>query len=304
MARVCSVACRVGTGHQQGRGRASVGGSPAYACIGRRTRAACIRSADIRAVTPPRIPSEAAPHCNHTAKRSLDEWGLSALYVGIGGYHDRIVSMPAPDSEDLTARARIRNAALRLFAERGVEGATIRDIAKAAGVSLGLVRHHFGSKDALRAACDTYALGRIMEIKEQAVLAGGIVDPGSFSAAQPAMLPLLNYLARSAVDGSPAADKMFDEMVGMAETWLADHHTSKIRDRRAYAALLIAMELGGLVMREQLSRVLGSDVLEPEGHLRLLSAKIDFYSRPVLSAKVAEQAHTALDRLQLPRVQR
>ena len=61
-------------------------------------------------------------------------------------------------AEDLTARARIRDAALRLFAERGLDGTTIRDIAKEAGVSGGLIRHHFGSKDGLRSACDVYAL--------------------------------------------------------------------------------------------------------------------------------------------------
>ncbi len=72
-----------------------------------------------------------------------------------------------PVFEDLTARARIRDAALRLFAERGIGGATIRDIAKAAGVSGGLVRHHFGSKEELRHACDSYALDHIMRIKEQ-----------------------------------------------------------------------------------------------------------------------------------------
>ena len=37
-----------------------------------------------------------------------------------------------PAHEDLTARARIRDAALRLFAERGIDGASVRDIAKAA----------------------------------------------------------------------------------------------------------------------------------------------------------------------------
>ena len=82
----------------------------------------------------------------------------------------RVTSSVAERSaEDLTARARIRDAALRLFAERGMDGATIRDIARAAGVSAGLVRHHFGSKDGLRAACDSYALDQIMRIKEQAV---------------------------------------------------------------------------------------------------------------------------------------
>jgi hypothetical protein len=36
---------------------------------------------------------------------------------------------------DLTARARIRDAALRLFGEQGFDQATIRGIAEAAGVS-------------------------------------------------------------------------------------------------------------------------------------------------------------------------
>jgi AcrR family transcriptional regulator len=55
---------------------------------------------------------------------------------------------------DLTARARIREAALRHFAEEGYQGATIRAIAGTAGVSPGLLRHHFGSKEELRAACE------------------------------------------------------------------------------------------------------------------------------------------------------
>ncbi|MEO7078692.1 MAG: helix-turn-helix domain-containing protein, partial [Rhodococcus sp. (in: high G+C Gram-positive bacteria)] len=37
--------------------------------------------------------------------------------------------------DDRTARARIRDEALRLFAERGPDAITMRDIAAAAGVS-------------------------------------------------------------------------------------------------------------------------------------------------------------------------
>lgn len=59
---------------------------------------------------------------------------------------------------DLTARARIRNAALVQFAERGVAGASMRTIADAAGVSVGLVQHHFGTKDKLQQECDAYAI--------------------------------------------------------------------------------------------------------------------------------------------------
>ena len=131
-------------------------------------------------------------------------------------------------TEDLTARARIRDAALRLFADRGLDGTTIRDIAKEAGVSGGLIRHHFGSKDDLRAACDSYALDQMMRIKEQAVLEGQLGNPAFMSAAHPAMLLTLRYLARSLVDGSPAAAAMYDEMVALGEDWLTQHHAGQV----------------------------------------------------------------------------
>ena len=46
-------------------------------------------------------------------------------------------------------RARILECALEAFAERGFEGATVRDIAAAAGVNHGLIKYHFGDKDNL-----------------------------------------------------------------------------------------------------------------------------------------------------------
>ncbi len=52
-------------------------------------------------------------------------------------------------SKGRATRARIVDAALQLFAERGYEATTIRDIAEAASCSLGLAYHYFPSKDAL-----------------------------------------------------------------------------------------------------------------------------------------------------------
>ncbi|WP_171177074.1 TetR/AcrR family transcriptional regulator [Ruegeria sp. HKCCD8929] len=55
----------------------------------------------------------------------------------------------APSQRSLQTRARILDAAEILFAERGFEGASIRDIAARAGVQVGLVHHHGGGKEEL-----------------------------------------------------------------------------------------------------------------------------------------------------------
>jgi AcrR family transcriptional regulator len=46
-----------------------------------------------------------------------------------------------------TTRARIEKEALRLFAEKGVEGATIRDLSQAVGVADAALYRYFGSKE-------------------------------------------------------------------------------------------------------------------------------------------------------------
>ena len=69
---------------------------------------------------------------------------------------------------DLTARARIRDAAIHCFAEEGFD-APFRRIAARAGVSPGLITHHFGSKAVLRAACDTEVLHRYRQGKQDSI---------------------------------------------------------------------------------------------------------------------------------------
>lgn len=51
--------------------------------------------------------------------------------------------------EPIDTRQTILLAAERVFAEKGYNGASVRDIAKAAGANLGLIAYYFGSKDRL-----------------------------------------------------------------------------------------------------------------------------------------------------------
>ncbi|MFI7539966.1 TetR/AcrR family transcriptional regulator [Actinoplanes sp. NPDC049599] len=200
---------------------------------------------------------------------------------------------------DLTARARIRDAAIRLFADRGIGPATIRDIAQAASVSSGLLRHHFGSKDGLRDACDEFALARMATIRTQLVARGGLADPGLVATTHPESLLLQRYLVRSMMDGSAAATVMFERLVEAGVEWFADRPIQS-KDPRAYAAVLVAMQMGMFLMRDRISQVLGAELDPPAENARLLRASIEIFTQPLLDATQAEQAYAALDRLVTP----
>lgn len=60
--------------------------------------------------------------------------------------------MPAEPATGSDRRSRILDAAERVFAEEGYHGATLREVAKAAGVKLSLISYHFESKLALYTA--------------------------------------------------------------------------------------------------------------------------------------------------------
>ncbi|MGI5202002.1 TetR/AcrR family transcriptional regulator [Spirillospora sp. CA-108201] len=204
---------------------------------------------------------------------------------------------PAP--EDLTARAKIRDAALLQFAEHGTKGATFRGIAEAAGVSVGLVQHHFGSKEELREACDAYALDTIRRLSSTSA-GEAMGDPGLLAAAVQADLPVRRYMARALVDGSAAADRLFDDLVAVTEGYLADPPPGTVppttRDLQAYAAATVAMTTGIEVLHRHLSRVLGADTFTPEGSLRLRRAVLEIFDDRLLEPETVTLAHAAMDR--------
>jgi AcrR family transcriptional regulator len=187
----------------------------------------------------------------------------------------------------LTARARIRDAAIELFADKGIDGATIRDIAQAADVSSGLLRHHFGSKEGLRDACDEWALNQFtalgLRFTETAVL--GQITPDT--------MRLQRYVIRSMMDGSPSATAMFDRALEYGEVWL-DKAGPQVADPRAYLAVLSVMKMSMFVMRDLLSRAIGESVDEPAGWARVLGASLDIFAHPLVTPDLHEQARKAL----------
>ncbi|MGA4992714.1 TetR/AcrR family transcriptional regulator [Nonomuraea bangladeshensis] len=206
-----------------------------------------------------------------------------------------------PDTQDLTARARIRDAALRHFGEHGFDRATTRAIAETAGVSPGLLRHHFGSKQALREACDAHLVKLISRINEQAaadMAAGGVNGVNHVAASLAALGPYQRYLARALTEGR--AEPVFDAMVRMSEQWLAglDERRSDVpfAGRKARATVGTAMALAVGILHEHVSRGLGADVSGEEGAHLLALTLLDLYSHPWLSPDEAAAYRDALDR--------
>ncbi len=193
--------------------------------------------------------------------------------------------------DDRTSRAVIRDEALRLFARRGPDGVTIRDIAAAAGVSPALVLRHYGSKDGLRGVVDDHAVRTLEAVLAE--LAPGPSGTGPFSPSAlpalaeavarhlPADSPLPAYLGRMLIDGGPAAAALFRRLheasqralAGLAEAGLACAGP----DPPVRAAFLLSNDLAVLILRDRLTEVLGTDPLSPAGLRRWGSEVVSVY---------------------------
>ena len=120
------------------------------------------------------------------------------------------------NAEDLTAKARIFDAAIEAFARYG-NNASVRSIAEVAGVSPGLVIHHFGSKSALREACDNEVLKRYHELEIRSVMspATAVKDAVTISA-EAAMV--LVYMLRCLIDGGASARSFMKNLLVETES--------------------------------------------------------------------------------------
>jgi AcrR family transcriptional regulator len=194
--------------------------------------------------------------------------------------------------DDLTAAAVIRNAAMRLFAERGAAAVTVREIAAAAGVSAALVMHHYGSKDGLKDAVDRRAVAFFEEMIGELARIGE--EGGSASLAElfadrlerePAMT---GYVRRLLADGGEAADGLFAKLFEATEAGMRSLVAAGIarpaHDERIRTAFLLANDLSLVLLRRQIARVTGTDPLTRAGLAAWTAAVMDVYTGGVFAA--------------------
>lgn len=152
--------------------------------------------------------------------------------------------------DDLTGRARLRDAAIESFAAHGFDE-SLRAIATRAGVSAGLVRHHFGSKEALRAECDATVLARYRNLKTESM----DVSPNQLYAQLPASREggiLMVYILRSVREGGAAGREFVERMIAEAMDFTRDAVNRGLvvpsRDEEARVRFIVQQAIGAMVV--------------------------------------------------------
>jgi AcrR family transcriptional regulator len=140
-------------------------------------------------------------------------------------------------------------------------------VAAAAGTSPGLVIHHFGSMDGLRAACDEHVTASIRAVKEGAMSAGPGLDVLGIMR-ETKIGPAARYVARMLAEDSPAVERLVDDLVSDAEHYLEQGVASGLLspgdDPHGRATVLAIWSLGALALHRHLERILGVDITDPD----------------------------------------
>jgi AcrR family transcriptional regulator len=196
----------------------------------------------------------------------------------------------APVDADLTAAARIRDAALREFAARGVSATSIRDVARAAKVSPGLVQHHFRSKAGLRRAVEEFVTRRAIEALGNLVPDGSPAETttriahriSAFIRENPAAFA---YIGRSLLEGDAAGVALFESLLGVARAQI-----DRFRDAGLLRADLdldwtvlhvVLIDVGAYLLEAGLVRYLGESPRSERGLERMERATAALFLRGI-----------------------
>jgi AcrR family transcriptional regulator len=174
-------------------------------------------------------------------------------------------------AEERSSIERIRIAALRCFATYGTSATSLRTVAEAAGVSVGLVQHHFANKAGLVKAVDDHVMAVVVETIAQPIPpppADSIAEMGGRVTRITAEHPdVVDYVGRALIDGSPLGTTIFDTLAafGMAR-WNRRKERGEVRPEVdvTWAALnSLVLALGTMILRGHVERQLPEPLTTP-----------------------------------------
>jgi AcrR family transcriptional regulator len=168
------------------------------------------------------------------------------------------VTNPRATNEDLTAKARIRNAALDLYSQYGEDRVSLRAIAAEAGVTLGLVQHHFKTKAGLRDAVDQLVVDYFAQTIADVPTQG---SPSELAEARDDAVrrmlvdnpPVVNYIRRSVLESSGDRTHLLEVLVDLTRREVAALRDAKLASTRrresTQVVAVVVRQMGELLLQ-------------------------------------------------------
>ena len=167
---------------------------------------------------------------------------------------------PRATVDDLTAKARIRNTALDLYAKHGEDRISLRAIASEAGVAVGLVQHHFKTKAGLRDAVDQlvvdYFANALADVPESASTAVRDDAVRDMLRANPTVI---DYVRRALLQPNVADSHLIDVIVDLTQREVRaarkTGRASTTRRENTQVVAVLARQMGELLLAPMVDAV-------------------------------------------------
>lgn len=173
-------------------------------------------------------------------------------------------------------RKALLQAAYELFSERGFRQVKLTDVADRAQVSIGLIRHYYGSKDGLVDECTKVVMSRLQEIFRR-ILDGSAPREGTAFIdhlqrrtieAFNGKVGLLKYLRQLIIEYPSAANEAFAEYFQLVQQELnrveAAGHLRGDANKVWLTFHILFMQMGPVFLSEQIEAIIGVPSHSPE----------------------------------------
>ena len=179
------------------------------------------------------------------------------------------------DSEVLDGKERLIRQAFILFADKGFDSVTVRDLALASEVSVGLINHHFGSKEGLREAVDAYFIAQFEDALKGAAPEQintpedhAVVIDHWIERHEKDWPTIVAYFRRAVLEESDWGFSLFERFYGFVQASVtrmdADGQIAPQVDRLWLPLLWLYMEIGTMIFDPYVKRLLGKSGYDRE----------------------------------------
>lgn len=178
-----------------------------------------------------------------------------------------------PATAEPSSVERIRDAALECFAANGIAATSLRTVAESAGVSVGSVQHHFGTKAALVESVNEHVLKVISGTVAASPLTATGGDPLTEAGARLISMissnaSVVDYLARALIEGDEFGAEIFDGLLTLStaqrEQFGAQDLLRSEQDMVWAALNPLILRLGAMLLRTHIERHLPGPLTEPD----------------------------------------